>query len=113
MEESDAEHAMMEQMAEELSDSYDVEESITERMERETEQALERIGWNAQQFEHKTLSQLSCGWRYKCRLIAAILTHPDCLIIDETSFLDASSTQWLQEWNSCSTLQRRTILSLF
>jgi len=56
MEESDAEHAMMEQMAEELSDSYDVEESITERMERETEQALERIGWNAQQFEHKTLS---------------------------------------------------------
>ena len=43
----------------------------------------------------KKMSQLSCGWRYKCRLAGAFFSEPDLLIIDEPSFLDATATQWL------------------
>jgi ATP-binding cassette, subfamily F, member 3 len=93
MEETDNEN--LETLAEELSDLYDLEESMLESTERETNSALERVGLNAH--AHKSMENLSCGWRYKCRLIAAVLTHPRCLIIDEPSFLDANSTDWLKE----------------
>jgi ATPase subunit of ABC transporter with duplicated ATPase domains len=93
MEEADPE--VVERTAEELSDLYEVEEYMMERMERETTQAMEQVGLQAH--AHKLLGQLSCGWRYKCRLIAAVLTHPEFLIVDEPSFLDKNSTEWLIE----------------
>lgn len=86
---------MVQQTVEELSELYDRHESMTQNMQRETDLAMQRVGLVAH--EHKLLSQLSCGWRYKSRLIAAVLTHPNMLIIDEPSFLDASSTDWLIE----------------
>ncbi|CAB9503105.1 Probable ATP-binding cassette sub-family F member 3 homolog [Seminavis robusta] len=85
----------VERISEELSDLYDTEEVMAESLERETDQAMERVGLKAH--ARKKLDQLSCGWRYKCRLIAAVLTHPACLIIDEPSFLDRTSTEWLME----------------
>jgi ATP-binding cassette subfamily F protein 3 len=93
MEEGDPEE--LETLAEEISDLYDMEESMNESMQRETNIAMDRVGLGAH--AQKTLSQLSCGWRYKCRLIAAVLTHPDCLMVDEPSFLDNSSLEWLKE----------------
>jgi ATP-binding cassette, subfamily F, member 3 len=85
----------LEPMVEELSNLYDMEESMQESMERQTDTAMDQVGLKFH--AHKSLVKLSCGWRYKCRLIAAVLTHPDCLIIDEPSFLDTSSTEWLME----------------
>ncbi|KAG7348237.1 ABC transporter ATP-binding protein [Nitzschia inconspicua] len=94
MEKTDAEE-LLEALAEELSDLYDVEDSMRKSIERDTDLAMESIGLNA--YGHKPLDNLSCGWRYKCRLVAAVLKHPDCLIIDEPSFLDTNSTDWLME----------------
>lgn len=91
----EADPDVVEQTAEELSDLYDQEESMVERMQRETDHAMAKVG--LQVHAHKRLVQLSCGWRYTCRLIAAVLTHPDGLIIDEPSFLDVSSTEWLMQ----------------
>lgn len=85
----------LEETAEQLAALCDVEEAMVETMERETDQAMERVGLKAH--AHKTLAQLSCGWRYKCRLIAATLSHPQCLIVDEPNFLDTNSTEWLIE----------------
>lgn len=42
-------------------------------------------------------SELSSGWKYKCQLLSALLTRPDCFAIDEPSFLDTKATQWLVE----------------
>ena len=81
--------------AEQLSELYEREESMVEAMERETDNAMQQIG--LQPHAHKKLSQLSCGWRYKCRLIAALLTRADLMIIDEPSFLDANATSWLMD----------------
>jgi ATPase subunit of ABC transporter with duplicated ATPase domains len=66
----------LERISEELSDHYVVEESMKECIQRETDIALEKVGFNCH--SRKPLEQLSCVWRYKGRLIAAILTHPDC-----------------------------------
>lgn len=85
----------LESTAQELSDLYDVYDSLTQTTQRETGLAMQRVGLVAH--EDRLLGQLSCGWRYKCRLVAAILTHPDLLIVDEPSFLDAASTEWLVE----------------
>ena len=93
MENQDAE--MVEQTVDELSPLYDLEESMVETMKRETDLAMERVGLRPH--ARKILSKLSCGWRYKCRLVATLLSHPDVCIIDEPSFLDSNATDWLVE----------------
>jgi len=81
-----------ETLANELGELYDILDGISEQVQRELDQALSDTGLSA--YTHLSLEDLSCGWRYKTRLIAAFLTHPDLLIVDEPSFLDATSTDW-------------------
>lgn len=95
MEEDDTSQEHLEETADTLSCLYDLEESIRAKMESETEHSMEVVGLKPH--AHKTLEKLSCGWRYKCRLVAALLAHPDLLIIDEPSFLDTYSTEWFVE----------------
>jgi len=76
-----------------LAELYEEEEVMEESCEREMQQALDALSFAPHL--NKSLSQLSSGWRYKCRLVAAFLLHADLLIIDEPSFLDAESLAWL------------------
>lgn len=85
----------MEQIAEELSDLYDSEEKMIEKMEREIDEAMAETGLGNRNPAEKSLGKLSCGWRYKTMLVASILLHPDMIISDEPSFLDQRSTGWL------------------
>jgi ATPase subunit of ABC transporter with duplicated ATPase domains len=85
----------VEEIADQLSELYDLQEGINERKKREINAFTEELGLN--QYANRKLKQLSSGWRYKCRLVAAFLIHPDLLIIDEPSFLDEASTRWFVE----------------
>jgi len=85
---------VLEQIADELSTLYDIEEQIETRMKQELELACIAVGLNSAKYRNTPLSELSCGWRYKCQLIASILCHPDLLLLDEPSFLDESSIKW-------------------
>ena len=83
----------IEAAANRLAELYEEEEEIEESSEREMQQALDALSFAPHL--NKSLSQLSSGWRYKCRLVAAFLLHADLLIIDEPSFLDEASLAWL------------------
>ena len=93
IDEVDEDEVDLEQISDQLAQLYDLQDDVSEKIQREMHHALDELG--LRKYEDKQLSELSSGWRYKCRLIAAFLTHPDLLIIDEPSFLDESSTQWL------------------
>ena len=93
IDEFDGEEVDLEQISDQLAQLYDLQDDLSEKIQREMHHALDELG--LRKYENKQLSELSSGWRYKCRLVAAFLTHPDLLIIDEPSFLDESSTQWL------------------
>lgn len=90
---SDTTTSDVEEIADRLSELYQLEEDVNERLQRELHTAVSELGLDRYASRYK-LKQLSCGWRYKCRLVAAFLTHLDLLIVDEPSFLDASSTEW-------------------
>ncbi|GFH56551.1 hypothetical protein CTEN210_13027 [Chaetoceros tenuissimus] len=89
----EVEESGIEAISEELSDLYEIQESLEESTKREMDRAISNLGLN--DYLEKSLGDLSSGWRYKCRLVAAFLVHPDLLIIDEPSFLDSESTEWL------------------
>lgn len=83
----------IEKISDLLAEKYDLQDELQVSSEEEITQTLDDLEFGPHL--NKTVSQLSCGWRYKCRLAAAFTTHPDILIIDEPSFLDATSTDWL------------------
>ncbi|KAL3805143.1 hypothetical protein HJC23_003371 [Cyclotella cryptica] len=83
----------MVELTDELSTLYEIEEKMTSQMQEEISRSMNVVG--LKRHEHKKFSELSCGWRYKCQLIASVLSHPEMLIIDEPSFLDETSTEWL------------------
>ena len=89
--EEDPQH--MEDIANELAELYQTQEDLQTGAEREIEQTLHDLGFGP--YLEKNVSQLSCGWQYKCRLVAAFTSRPDILIMDEPSFLDAVSIAWL------------------
>ena len=80
-------------IANRLAELCDTQEELESSSARETQQTLEDLGF--EKFLNQPVAQLSCGWRFKCRLAAAFSSHPDVLILDEPSFLDATSSAWL------------------
>ena len=89
----DTDCEMIEATSDLLSEKYDLLDQLQVSADENIYQTLTDLGFGA--FLKKTISQLSSGWRYKCRLVAAFSLHPDILIIDEPSFLDTDSTEWL------------------
>lgn len=82
----------LEETANYLADLYEKLDDIENSAESQIDQTFHDLSFGSHL--HKTWSELSCGWRYKCRLAAAFTSRPDILIIDEPSFLDAASTEW-------------------
>lgn len=89
---SDLQQEDLERISDQLATMYDLEEDLKERVQREVHHAFDQLG--LRRYQDKTFEELSSGWRFKCRLVAAFLTHPDLFIIDEPSFLDEESTEW-------------------
>lgn len=56
---------------------------------------LHELGFTQSSNECRTTGTLSGGWRMKCQLARAAIISPDILIVDEPSFLDRNSTDWL------------------
>ena len=84
----------VEHVANQLSDLYELQEEMEASAERDIDKTIDDLGFTSA-FLERPVSQLSCGWRYKCRLAAAFTSRPDILILDEPSFLDSKSTEWL------------------
>lgn len=85
---------LLEQMADDLSFLYELEENMANKMNRDIDMAMTETGFIN---EDKSLDKLSVGWRYKCQLIASLLSRPDMLVIDEPSFLDGKSMAWFMD----------------
>jgi ATPase subunit of ABC transporter with duplicated ATPase domains len=81
---------IIEEVTDRLSELYDTQSQL-EDSEREMNKTLYDLGFEPHL--RQKVSQLSCGWAYKCRLVAAFASHSDILIVDEPSFLDAASTE--------------------
>lgn len=98
----------VEEVANELSELYDRQEELETSSDIQIQKTIETLGLS--RFLDKSISQLSCGWRYKCRLAAAFTSCPDILIIDEPSFLDHASTGWLIEKAKDAALHGNTMV---
>ncbi|CAJ1945150.1 unnamed protein product [Cylindrotheca closterium] len=98
----------VEDMAVELAELYDKQEELETLSDIQIQKTIEQLGFD--RFLDKPVSQLSCGWRYKCRLVAAFTSRPDILIIDEPSFLDQTSTDWLIEKTKDAALHGNTMV---
>ena len=82
----------IEEIANRLSELYDIQDELNETSERTISNILKEL-----QFEphlHKSISQLSSGWKYKCQLAKIFTIQPDILIVDEPSFLDSMGMEW-------------------
>jgi ATP-binding cassette subfamily F protein 3 len=89
------EPASIEEAAQKLAELYDRQEGLAHRAKAEIEGAMRALGFAPH--SGRPLRDLSSGWRYKCRLVAAFLFAPDLLIVDEPSFLDQAGMAWLIE----------------
>jgi len=85
--------ASIEEAAENLAKLCEQYDDLQQSSKQNVKQTLEELGFAPHL--HKAVSQLSSGWRYKCRLAGAFTAEPDILIIDEPSFLDASAMKWM------------------
>lgn len=69
---------------------------------------LRGLGFSEERIEG-SMSQLSGGWRTRCRIAASLCQYPDILLMDEpTNFLDLPSIIWLQ--NYVDSLQHTTVV---
>ncbi len=83
----------MEDIANSIAEKYDEEQDLEMTMKEEIDGTLEELEYD--DYVDVPLQNLSSGWRYKIYLVSSFLSYPDLLIIDEPSFLDQSSTNWL------------------
>jgi len=85
----------MEEITSKLAALYEQEDELTTSTTEEIQQSLRELEFEQANLLNTTLGQLSSGWKYKCRVIRALLAHPDLLVLDEPSFLDEESLDWL------------------
>lgn len=59
---------------------------------------LRGLGFSEERIEGP-MTQLSGGWKSRCRIAASLCQYPDILLLDEpTNFLDLPSIIWLQQY---------------
>jgi ATP-binding cassette subfamily F protein 3 len=98
---------------EKQSPSAQLQEQLLDRQTILLEQMEHRDGWTYQNSidtalsklsfddarRHKSIHQLSGGWRNRAALAKILLEQPDLLLMDEpTNFLDLAGTAWLETW---------------
>lgn len=85
----------LEAMSNKLGELYEMKEDMELQASSQVDQMFDQLNFG--DYPDQPFQQLSSGWKYKCQLISALLTQPDCLVIDEPSFLDTAATEWLVE----------------
>jgi ATPase subunit of ABC transporter with duplicated ATPase domains len=92
--ETESSDVFIEEISNRLGELYELKEDIELQASTQLEQLFHQLNFG-EDYPNQPYDQLSSGWKFKCQLIAALLTQPDCLIIDEPSFLDTAATAWL------------------
>ena len=92
LENASTDSTLLESISNQLGELYELKDDLELQAEAKADQMFTALQFG--EYADMLFLQLSCGWRYKCQLIGALLTRPDCLIIDEPSFLDAAATAW-------------------
>lgn len=87
----------VERLSNEIGELYDLKDDLLRDTQAEAQRALRGLGFEEAGYLEMPLECLSEGWRYKCKLAACLGVKADLLIIDEPSFLDTLSSEWLVE----------------
>ena len=85
----------IEAVADRLSALYEQEEQLTQSSQEEIDRTLAELGFKDAGLMNTRVCDLSSGWKYKCRLASALLSHSELLVLDEPSFLDVASMEWV------------------
>jgi ATP-binding cassette subfamily F protein 3 len=102
----------VERLSTEIGELYDLQEDLMRNAEVEAQRALKNLGFEEAGYLEMPLECLSEGWRYKCKLAACLGVKADLLIVDEPSFLDKRSTEWLVEALARAAKQDNSIVVL-
>lgn len=87
----------VERLSTEIGELYGLQEDLMRNVEVDAQRSLKNLGFGEAGYLEMPLECLSEGWRYKCKLAACLGVKADLLIVDEPSFLDKRSTEWLVE----------------
>eukprot|EP00164_Ancoracysta_twista_P002687 GFYU01003579.1.p1 GENE.GFYU01003579.1~~GFYU01003579.1.p1 ORF type:complete len:634 (+),score=134.46 GFYU01003579.1:198-2099(+) len=80
-----------------LGGLYEQEDELETSSKVEIDNILNQLGFESANLLTTPVGNLSAGWRYKCELASALLSHAELLVIDEPSFLDKSSMSWFTQ----------------
>lgn len=80
-----------------IGELCDLKDELDNSSKQKVDQMLDQLGFKSANMMETAVEHLSSGWRYKCQLATTFLTQPDVLVIDEPSYLDASSVEWFIE----------------
>ena len=85
----------VERLSNEIGELYDSKDDLVRDAQVEAQRALNGLSFEEAGYLEMPLECLSEGWRYKCKLSACMGVKADLLIVDEPSFLDKRSSEWL------------------
>ncbi|CAK9028869.1 ABC transporter F family member 3 (ABC transporter ABCF.3) (AtABCF3) (GCN20-type ATP-binding cassette protein GCN3) [Durusdinium trenchii] len=85
----------MEALASKLGALCEEEDELETSAKQEINGILRDLGFEAADLLDTAVGALSMGWRYKCELASALLSHADLVVLDEPSFLDEGSVVWM------------------
>jgi len=95
LENTSTDNEVLEELSAKLSNLYEAKDEMEADASVRIEQYFANLRFEG--YADMPFVQLSSGWKYKCQLISALITKPDCLVVDEPSFLDTQATAWFVE----------------
>lgn len=95
LENDDLDAEDLEALSNKIGSLWEILDELSSTLQAQIEKSLQEFGFTSSKFETKPVRHLSCGWRYKVNLICALIARDDLVVIDEPSFLDQRSKDFM------------------